>query len=284
MKKDAWTTALRKLYADRLTMIALVVILVYFFLAFLTSTHLIFPNIVDFHNEDALRSPSLQHWFGTDIFGRDVLGKAVYGARTALFIGLVASLIAVPIGTFFGAIAGYCGGWVDQLIVWFYTTVDAVPSILLIIAFSYVLGPGLVNTYIAIGSTSWASLCRLVRSEFMRQRERDYVVAAGALGAGHTRRILTHILPNTLHLILIQFSLTFVYAIKSEVILSYLGLGAEAGQFSWGIMIDDSKQGLLQGVWWEMACATIAMFLIVLAFNIFNDGLVSALNPRAQKH
>jgi peptide/nickel transport system permease protein len=219
---------------------------------------------------------------GTDIFGRSVFYTVLHGTRIAMSVGLVAAVISIPIGVFFGAIAGYFGGWVDEVIVWFYTTLSSIPSILLLTAVTFILGKGLFAIYIALGATSWVSLARLVRGEFMKHKSREYVVAAESLGAGHTARIFRHILPNTLHIAGVNFSLQFQIAIKTEVILSYLGLGA-VGQPSWGIMIDDAKLELSRGVWWQLAAATVAMFLIVLAFNVFSDALRDALDPKLKK-
>ncbi|MEQ1875950.1 MAG: ABC transporter permease, partial [Bdellovibrionia bacterium] len=261
-----------------LALVCFVIISVYFLTALLVQLGLIYQSIPSSGLEYG--GPSAEHWFGTDLFGRDVFAKAVSGIRTAILIGFVASFISIPIGVFFGAISGYFGGWVDDLVVWFYTTLDSIPYILLIIAFAFVLGAGLTNAIIAIGMTSWVPLCRVIRGEFLKNKQKEFVLAAQALGASHSRRAFLHILPNTFHIILIRFSLSFVYAIKSEVILSYLGLGVEPGKFSWGLMIDDSKQELARGVWWQLGAATLFMFILILAFNLFNDALRDALDPK----
>lgn len=175
---------------------------------------------------------------------------------------------------------GYFGGKIDDLIVWFYTTIDTIPYILLVVAFSLVMGPSLKTLCLAIGLTSWVGLCRVVRAEFMKHRDREYVQGAYALGASHLRRIFLHILPNITHLILINFSLGFVGAVKGEVILTYLGLGVEPGTPSWGTMINYATQELARGVWWGLFAATTFMFFLVLAFNLFNDALRDALDPK----
>jgi peptide/nickel transport system permease protein len=150
----------------------------------------------------------------------------------------------------------------------------------LLIAFSYVLGKGIFAVYIAIGLTAWVQVCRQVRGEFIKHKQRDYVRAAQALGLSRWRIITRHILPNIYHIIIICFSLHFVYAIKSEVILSYLGVGVQEGP-SWGLMILNSKDELLgRGVWWQFAGATAAMFLLVLALNLFGDAFRDAADPR----
>lgn len=224
-------------------------------------------------------APSSQHWLGTDIFGRDVLSRAAHGTLTSLTVGLIGAGIAMFIGTLLGSLAGYFGGKTDELIVWFYTTVDTVPYILLVVAFSFIMGPSIKTLCLAVGLTFWVGHCRVMRSEFMKHRDRDYVQGASAIGASHLRRLL-HIFPNVGHLILINFSLGFVSVVKSEVILSYLGLGVEAGAPSWGVMINDARLELARGVWWNLAAAALFMFFLVLSFNLFTDALRDALDPK----
>ena len=224
-------------------------------------------------------TPNFRFWFGTDLLGRDVLAKAVHGIQIAFSVGVVASLIAIPIGVVLGAVAGYFGGWVDEVVVWIYTTVASIPQILLLVAITFVLGRGITAVYAALGLTSWVGICRIVRGEILKHKGQDYVVAARALGAGSGRVIFRHILPNIAHLIIIDFSLRFVFAIKSEVVLSYLGLGVQ-GEPSWGIMIADAREELLRGIWWQITAATGAMFFLILAFNIVGDSLRDILDPR----
>lgn len=275
-----WADVIKRLKKDKIALLSLAVIIIYLITALLSSLGLIFQNVTQVDYSKAYLPPSSDYLWGTDIFGRDVLAKLVHGTKTAISVGLIATIIAMPIGISLGALAGYLGGWVDDVVVAFYTTFDSIPGILLIIALAYALGPGITNAFIAIGLTSWVSLCRLMRAEFMKNKEREYVVAARALGASNFRITVFHILPNTLHLVLIHFSLSFIYAIKSEVILSYLGLGVEPGQFSWGLMIDDARNELTRGYWWQMTGATVFMFGLILSFNLFNDALRSALDPK----
>ena len=278
--RSLWSNALSRLSRNALAMSCLTIILAYLLLAVLCSTGLIFKNYTLTDHAMAYQPPSAKHWLGTDLFGRDVLARAAHGTSTSLTVGFFGAALAVMIGTVLGALAGYFGKWVDELIVWLYTTLDTIPYILLVVAFSFVAGPGLRTLCLAIGLTSWIGHCRIIRSEFMKQREREYVQGANALGAGHLRRIFTHILPNTVHLVLINFSLGFVSAVKSEVILSYLGLGVSPGMPSWGMMISDAKLELSRDVWWGLAAATFFMFFLVLAFTLFNDALRDALDPK----
>jgi ABC-type dipeptide/oligopeptide/nickel transport system permease subunit len=274
-----WSDALRRLKTNKLALVCFAIIIVYTVISIFAWAGIIAHNYAT-ATGPSYDAPSSGHWFGTDILGRDVFSRTIHGARIAVSIGLITSFIAIPIGVILGALGGYFGGLIDELIVWFYTTVDSIPDLLKIMAMSFVLGRGMTSVYLSIGTTTWVNLCRLIRGEFLKHKERDYVQAANALGASHLRRMFIHILPNVFHIILINFSLRFVMAVKYEVILSYLGLGVEPGQPSWGIMIDDARVELPRGVWWQLAAATGAMFFLVLAFNIFSDALREALDPK----
>ncbi len=205
--------------------------------------------------------------------------KTIYGTRIAISLGLVTAALSVPIGAFFGAVAGYFGGWIDEVIVWFYTTLSSIPNLLLLIAISFALGKGMSAMYVALIATSWIGVARVIRGEFIKHKSREYVIAADSLGATHFSKIFKHILPNVSHFLILNFSILFLSAIKAEVILTFLGVGIQ-GIPSWGTMIDDSKLELARGVWWQLTGATTAMFFIVLAFNILGDSLRDALDPK----
>lgn len=220
-----------------------------------------------------------RHPLGTDNLGRDVLHRAVQGTRIAFQVGIVTACIAIPIGVTLGCLAGYFGGRVDDFIVWLYSSFASIPGLLLILAIAMVVGKGLMGVYLGIGLTTWVNLCRLIRGEVMKHKTRPYVQAARALGYGPFRIIFRHILPNVFHLIIITFSLRFPAAISTEVFMSFLGIGVQS-EPSWGIMVSNARLRLWQGVWWEMAVVTAAIFMIVLAFNLFGDALRDALDPR----
>lgn len=251
---------------------------IYVVIALLSMLHLL-P--IDYASRlgDSYLSPSFRFWFGTDYLGRDVFSRVLHGVEVAMKVGFAASLIAIPLGAFLGAIAGYFGKWVDDIVVWLYSTVDSIPQILLMLSLSFLLGKGLTSIYIAIGFSSWVSTCRLIRAEVMKQKELDYVLATRALGASHARIIFFHILPNLSYLLIIDFSLRFIFSIKAEAILSYLGLGVQ-GEPSWGVMIADAREELIQGYWWQLASATFAMFLLTLALNVVGDALRDKLDPK----
>lgn len=279
MKENSlWKDAGRRLFKDKWTLMSLIIVVAYALVALLSATGLIAADWATEVGSSNL-PPSMEHIFGTDIFGRSVFLKVIRGTQIAMSVGLVASLIAIPIGVFLGALAGYFGGWVDDLITWLYTTFSSIPNIMLLISITMILGKGMFAIYAALGATSWVTLCRLIRGEVMKHKEREYVQAAGAIGGGHFRKLFVHILPNVLHIVIINTSLQFQVAIKSEVILSYLGLGVQ-GEPSWGTMIDDAKLELARGVWWQLAGATLAMFTIVLAFNLLGDALRDSLDPK----
>lgn len=279
MKENSlWKDAFKRLIQDKMALASLIVVVVYSLIAILASMGLIASDWAKEVGASNL-PPSAEHWFGTDIFGRDVLAKVLHGTQIAMSVGLFTALIAIPIGVILGAVAGYFGGWVDDFITWLYTTFSSIPNIMLLISITMILGKGIFAVYIALGATSWVTLCRLIRGEVMKHKEREYVQAAGAIGGGHFRKLFLHILPNVTHIVIINTSLQFQFAIKSEVILSYLGLGVQ-GEPSWGTMIDDAKLELARGVWWQLAGATMAMFLVVLAFNLLGDALRDSLDPK----
>lgn len=273
-------SALKRLSRNKVAMASGFVILIYLLLGVLAKLGLIANDYATINNALSYAEPNARFLFGHDLLGRNVLSRGIHGLYTAISVGFISSCIALPIGITLGAVAGYFGSWIDDVVVWIYTTINSIPYILLLIALSFALGPGLTNIYVAIGMTSWVTLCRLVRAEFFKQKSFEYVLAAESLGASHTRRIVRHILPNIFHMVLIQFCLLFVFAIKMEVILSYLGLGVEPGNPSWGLMIDDAKQELSRGIWWGITCASLMMFGLVLAINLFNDALREALDPK----
>jgi len=216
---------------------------------------------------------------GTDGLGRSVAMRLIQGARIAFLVGIITSVIAIPIGLVLGLLAGYFGGRTDRVIVWVYSTFASIPGLLFILAIAMVVGKGLIGVCLGIGLTTWVGLCRLVRGEVIKHREQSYIIAARSLGLSHGRVIFRHILPNIIHLVIINFTYRFPAAINTEVILSFLGIGAQ-GEPSWGLMINSARLRLWHGVWWEMGFVTLAIFLLVLAFNLFGDALRDALDPR----
>lgn len=215
---------------------------------------------------------------GTDNLGRSVALRLMQGTRIAFHVGIMTSLIAIPLGVLLGLLGGYFKGWVDSIVVWLSATVASMPGLLFILAISLVVGQGLLGIYMGIGLTTWVGVCRTIRAEVMKQTERAYVQAAKTLGYSHLRIMFRHILPNVAHIILIQFSIRFPSAISTEVFISFLGIGVQ-GEPSWGVMIDNARRRLCQGVWWEMTFTTVAIFILVLVFNNLADYLRDRLDP-----
>lgn len=215
---------------------------------------------------------------GSDNLGRDVAQRLIQGTRIAFHVGIMTSLIAIPLGVLLGCLGGYLGGRADSLVVWLCATVASMPGLLFILAVAMVVGKGLVGIYLGIGLTTWVSVCRNVRGEVIKHRNRTYVLAAAVLGYGNLRIMFRHILPNVAHIVLIAFSIRFPASVATEVFVSFLGIGVQ-GEPSWGIMINNARLRLWQGVWWEMTFVTLAIFLLVLAFNHLADALRDELDP-----
>ena len=217
---------------------------------------------------------------GADQRGRDVLQKILKGTSVSLFIGLFGAFCAISIGTILGAFAGYFGRWVDDFLMWFYSVFTSIPDMLLLLSFAAVLSRGINTVILVFALTSWTGTFRLMRAEFMRHKTREYVMAADAIGASHSRRMFVHILPNVSHLLLVQFSLMTVGMIMSEAVLSFLGFGVGITQTSWGSVLAEVPAELLQGYWWQMASVTIFMSVLVTAFSMLTDSLRDALDPK----
>lgn len=221
---------------------------------------------------------------GTDRQGRSIIIRGIYSIKVAIQIGVVTAFISVVIGSLLGAAAGYFGGKVDHIVIWLYSTVSSIPNLVLLVLLAYLFNGSpvdgtLIPVYVAFCATFWVGPCRVVRGETMKLKELEYIQAATTVGFSGIYILLRHILPNTAHLMLINFSLLLIGAIKSEVILSFLGLGVKSGA-SWGIMISDSKQEVINGFFWQIGTATTLMFVLVLAFNILSDALQDVFDPK----
>jgi peptide/nickel transport system permease protein len=219
--------------------------------------------------------------FGADKWGHDVIKKTIKGGQTSIVVGLVAALLAVGLGTLFGAIAGFYGGWVDDLFNWFYSVFTSIPSILMILAVAAVLQQrGVLTIVLILGLTGWTGPFRLIRAEYIKHKAREYVMAADAIGASNWRKMFGHIFPNVSHVALVQVSILVVGFIKAEVILSFLGFGVPVGVVSWGSMLGEAQNELMLGKWWQLAAAASAMALLVTAFSLLTDALRDALDPK----
>jgi ABC-type dipeptide/oligopeptide/nickel transport system permease subunit len=286
-RHSLWGDAWRRLKSNRGAMICLALVVVYTLLALYGEAVHQYYRITDqtpaymvVNLDKAYEAPDAQHWMGTDGLGRDVMTRLVQGVRIAYKVGIITSFIAIPIGVLLGCLAGFLGGRVDDFIVWLYSTFASMPGLLFILAIAMVVPDrGLLGVYLGIGLTTWVGLCRLVRGEVMKHKEQTYVQAAKALGLGSGRIMFKHILPNITHVVIVTFTLRFPAAVGTEVFMSFLGIGVQ-NEPSWGLMINSARMRLWQGMWWEMTFVTIALFLLVLAFNLLGDALRDALDPR----
>jgi peptide/nickel transport system permease protein len=226
-----------------------------------------------------LQGPSLQHLFGLDELGRDILARVLLGARVSLLVGLVVVGVSATIGMSVGALSGYYGGWLDQLIGRVMDVLMAFPGLLLAIALVAVLGPSLTNVVLALATIGWVGYARLVRGQVLRAREFDYVSAARALGAGTPRILVRHVLPSAVPIVLVQATLGMAGAMLSEAALSFLGLGVQPPTPSWGTMINGGRAHLLDAPHLTVFPG-VCLALVVLGFNFLGDGLRDAVDRR----
>lgn len=225
------------------------------------------------------KPPSALHWLGTDELGRDLFSRMAYGARTSLMAGVVSVFIAMIVGVPFGIIAGYFGGWADSIISRLIDAMLAIPFLIMAIALAAFLGASLTNAMIAIGLSAAPVFARLTRGQVLSIRNEEYIEAAQVLGLRHPRIILRYILPNALSPIIVQATLTIAAAIIAEASLSFLGLGQQPPNPSWGSMLNTAKNFISQAPWMSVWPGA-AIFLVVLGFNLLGDGLRDAIDPR----
>jgi len=271
---------LARLQKNRMALLGAAIVLAMFILAVLAPFLAGDPGAINIAHR--LQSPSLAYPLGTDDLGRDVLARILYGARISLLVGFVAVGIATSIGIVLGALSGYYGGWVDGLTMRFVDIMLCFPSFFLILAVIAFLEPSIWNIMIIIGLTGWMGVARLVRAEFLSLRERDFVVAARALGASDGRLIFRHILPNALSPILVSATLGVAGAILTESALSFLGIGVQPPTPSWGNMLIAGKQ-TLGTAWWLSAFPGLAILVTVLGYNLLGEGIRDALDPRLKE-
>jgi peptide/nickel transport system permease protein len=220
-----------------------------------------------------------EHWFGTNLLGQDIFQRAVYSARTAFEIGLVVALATTVLGAAFGALAGWRAfSWVDDVALWVKGVLDSVPFYLFVAALAYAMQGRAFAMHIAMILTFWTPTARLLRAEVMRLKAQDFVKSAQAIGLPAWRIVLRHVLPNTVHILLVQGTLVFVAAIKTEVILSFLGLGVQDG-VSWGLMLAESTQEVIAGHFGNFLAASGFLFTFLLGLNLLSDALQDALDP-----
>lgn len=272
-------TILKKALRNPLSFVGFIIIISVFILAMFAPFIAPYdPNEINV--KAILLGPSIEYWMGTDGLGRDVLSRMLYGGRISLLVGLVAVGISTLIGIILGALAGYYRGWVDTVIMRLVDIMLSIPSFFLILAVIAFLTPSIINIMIVIGLTSWMGVTRLVRAEFLSLSEREFVLASRTLGAKDARLIFTHLLPNSLTPIIVSAVLGVAGAVLMESGLSFLGLGVQAPQASWGNILTDGKE-YIQFAWWLSLFPGLAILITVLGYNLLGEGLRDALDPRS---
>lgn len=273
-----WQDAWHRLRRHRPAMAGLVVIVLMTLLA-------IFGPMVSpytYHEQDLeghFQPPSARHWFGTDALGRDLFTRVAYGARISLSVGVFTALVSCGIGVVYGAISGYAGGRVDEVMMRIVDVLYGLPFLLYVILLMVVFGPGLTNVFIALGAVYWIGMARIVRGEILSLKEREYVLAARTLGVSPWRILVRHLVPGAMGPIIVTATILIPEAIFTEAFLSYLGLGVSAPVASWGALAAEGNLAIRVAPW-VLAFPAGAICLTMLAFNFLGDGLRDALDPR----
>ena len=267
--------------ANRLAMLGLAILLLLLFVAafapWLAPQNPFAQNLAE-----RLKPPSAAHWLGTDALGRDILSRLIHGSRVTLFIVGTVALIAPVIGLFVGTVAGFAGGWVDQVLMRITDIFLAFPKLILALAFVAALGPGIGNAVLALAITSWPPYARLARAETLTIRHTDYIAAARLQGAGPLRLLIGHVWPLCISSLIVRVALDMAGIILSAAGLGFLGLGAQPPMPEWGAMISDGRTYILD-FWWVAAMPGMAIFIVSLAFNLLGDGLRDVLDPKGAK-
>ena len=276
-----WQDAWRRLKRDKVAMLGLGIIVAISLMA-------IFGPMLSRYTYDgqnfmvANEFPSWEHLFGTDMFGRDLFVRVMYGARISLAVGLMASLINLTIGVIYGSISGFVGGRTDDIMMRIVDTIRSIPTMIYVILLMVIIGPGLKSIFITLGISYWTNMARIVRSEVMRVKNEEYVLAARTIGASPKRILLRHLIPNAMGPILVTLTFCVPQAIFAEAFLSFVGLGVNAPMASWGMLSSDAMNSLMVYPY-QLFFPALAISITILAFNFFGDGLRDALDPRLRK-
>ena len=282
-----WENIARGLYRFRsnyLSMVGLTMLIFIFLVAVFAPVIAPFPEDATGKTRVAARlmPPSAEFAFGTDKIGRDIFSRVVMGTPLAFQVGIVIILLATSIGVTIGAVAGYAGGWVDDILMRVTDIFLTVPPLVLAIAVSAALGKGIVNAMIGISLVWWPGFARLTRSLVLSLREEPFVEAAYGIGAGHARIIFRHILPNAVSPIIIKMTTDFGFAVLTAAALGFIGLGAQPPTPEWGAMINDGRR-FFPDEWWIATFPGMAIWLMVFSWNLLGDGLRDVLDPRARR-
>ncbi len=277
--ESLWGKAWYKFRRDRTGMISLAVVIFFFLIALGVWAGLWGQG---WSNVDGAMwsGPSSEHWLGTNIIGQDIFERGIYSTKTAFEVGMVVAILSTILGAVLGALSGYfTNSWIDEIILWLMGVLDSIPFYLFVAAIAYALQGYPYSMHVAMIATFWTTTARLVRGEVIKLKNFEFVEAARAIGLPQNKIIFRHIMPNTFHILLVQATIVFVSAIKSEVILSFLGLGVVDG-VSWGLMIAESTQEVQAGHYSNFLTASAFLFALVMAFNMFSDSLQDALDPK----
>lgn len=279
--RSLWQDALSRLQQNRLAMCGLYILL------FMVTIALLTPWIAPYTYEGQRLDlgavpPSFDHWLGTDTFGRDLLTRIMYGGRVSLAVGFIATAVALVIGVLWGAVAGYVGGRVDAVMMRIVDILYALPFMIFIILLMVVFGRSILLLFLAIGCVEWLTMARIVRGQVLALREQEFVDAAIVIGLSHWQIILRHIIPNILGPVIVYITLTIPSVMLMEAFLSFLGLGIQPPQSSWGLLISYGVETMEEYPWLLLAPG-IVLSLTLFALNFLGDGLRDALDPKASK-
>ena len=279
--KTYWQDVRARLFHDPMAVLGLTVIIVIAGMA-------VFGPMFSRYEYDAQdlmvsnEPPSYEHWFGTDLFGRDLFVRVLYGARISLSVGFLASVISLFIGVIYGGISGFSGGKTDNIMMSVVDVIYSVPTMIYVILLMVVVGPGLKSIFITLGITYWAPMARIVRAEVLRLKNEEFILAARVLGASPSRILLRHLIPNAMGPVLVTLTFSIPGAIFTEAFLSFVGLGVSAPMASWGVLSSDAIVSLPVFPW-QMFFPAGAISITILAFNFLGDGLRDALDPKLRK-
>ena len=283
-REGIWRDVVDGIVSNKASLVSGIFILVLVVIAVVTA---VFPQILPYdpYQQDlshSLMAPSAEHWFGTDLQGRDIFSRVMVGTQISLSVGIIAVAFSLTIGVILGSIAGYKGGWVDTVIMRVMDMMLAIPSILLAIAIMAALGPGIEKAVVAIGLVSIPEYARIVRSEILAIKENDYVAAARVIGDSNFKIVFRHVLPNALPSIIVRATLGISSAILDCAALGFLGLGVQPPAAEWGDMLGRGRNELFRAPW-LMIFPGFAITLAVLAFNLLGDGIRDGLDPKSRK-
>lgn len=278
--RSLWQDSYNRLFKNKLAVFSL------FILSTITLLILLAPYLSLYPLDDTdwsamLKSPSWDdgHYFGTDLLGRDIFARTLYGGRMSLMVGIVATIVSVIIGVLYGSLAGFIGGKVDSVMMRIVDILYALPFMFFVILLTVFFGRNILLIFIAIGATNWLDLARIVRGQTLSLKNKEFIEAARANGIKTSKIILRHIIPNLLGIVVIYVTLTIPTTILAESVLSFLGLGVQEPDTSWGVLVNEGAQNI-EGAWWTLVFPAIFLSVTLMCLNFIGDGLRDALDPK----